>query len=99
MSVSTPVAAWVATLLTGQGTNVSSHVYVSVNITSGWEVQIPVRVQMSNVSADPIVNVFADMDGATANGYDTTPFVSFAIARISGGGIRQASIRLSTGQY
>lgn len=98
-TVSTPVSAWVATILTGAGANVSTHIYVTVNITAGWEAQVPIRVQMSNVSADPVVNVFSLTDGTAAGNYDTTPFSSFSIARISGGGVRQATIRLSTGQY
>lgn len=96
-TTSTPQAAWVATLLAATGTNQSSHIYVSVSVTGQWEIQIPVQVQMSNVSADPTVNVLPSMDGG-AN-YDTTPFTSFSIARISGGGIARGSIRLSTGQY
>lgn len=96
-TVSTPVAAWVATLLALTGTSQSSNIYVSVSITGGWEIQIPVQVRMSAVSADPVVSILASMDGG-AN-YDTTPLTSFSISRISGGGTVQGSVRLSTGQY
>ena len=96
-TVSTPLATWVATLLALTGGNISTNTYVSVNITAGWEIQIPVQIRMSAVSADPVISVLPSMDGGAS--YDTTPFVSFSVARISGGGTRQASIRLSTGQY
>ena len=96
-TVSTPISAWVASLLTLTGTNQSTNTYVSISITAGWEVQIPVQVRMSDVSADPVVEILPTMDGG-AN-YDTSAFTSFSIARISGGGTRAGSIRLSTGQY
>lgn len=96
-TVSTPISAWVASILTATGTAQSSFIYVTVNITAGWEVQLPVQVANSSVSSDHIVNIWSSMDGG-AN-YDQTAFTSFAISRISGGGTARASIRLSTGQY
>ena len=98
-TVSTPVSAWVASILTSTGTNQSSSIYVTVNITAGWEVQLPVRVQQSNVSADQTVNIYALMDGTAGGNYDQTAFTSFSVARVSAGGTGQGSIRLSTGQY
>lgn len=95
--VSTPVLAWVASILTATGVTQSGSLTVTVNNTSGWEVQIPIRIQQSNVSNDPVVNVFASDDGG-AN-YDTAPMTSFALPRVSGGGVTQATIRLPTGQY
>lgn len=98
-TISTPVSAWVSSILTGSGVNQSSYVYVTINLTGGWEIQIPVRVQQSAVSADQVVNIWSLMDGTAGGNYDTTPFTSFSIARVTGGGTAQASIRLSTGQY
>ena len=95
--VSTPVVAWVASILTSTGVNQSSSLTVTVNITSAWEVLLPVRVQFSNVSADPIISVYPSNDGGTT--YDTTAFTTFSVSRISGGGAGQASLRLPTGQY
>ena len=96
-TVSTPVSAWVATILASTGLAQSTSLTVTVNITGGFEVQIPFEVSMSNVSADPVVEVYPTMDGG-AN-FDTVAMTSFSIARVSGGGVARASIRLSTGQY
>ena len=95
-TVSTPVSAWTASVMAGTATAQSTSLTATLQITSGWEIQIPVAVQFSNVSADPVVNIYPSMDGG-AN-YDTTPLLSFNISRISTGK-GQASIRLSTGQY
>ena len=94
---SIPVGAWVASIMTGSGANQSSNLTATINITAGWEAQIPVQVQNSAVSADAICEIYPSMDGGTT--YDTTPMTAFAIQRVSGGGTGQASIRLSTGQY
>ena len=96
-TVSTPVMAWVASIMTGTGANQSSNVTATIQITAGWEFQLPVQCQFSAVSADPVILIYPSMDGGTT--YDTTAMTSFSIARISGGGLGQASIRLSTGQY
>lgn len=95
-TVSTPVAAWTASIMAGTAVNQSSSLTATINITAHWEIQVPVAVQFSNVSADPVVIVYPSMDGG-AN-YDTTPMTSFAIGRVSSGK-GQASIRLATGQY
>jgi len=96
MTVSTPVLSWVASVMAGSSLAQSSSLTATVNITAGWELQLPVACQFSNVSADPVINVYPSMDGG-AN-YDTTPLTSFSIGRVSSGK-GQASIRLSTGQY
>lgn len=98
MAVSTPVSAWVASILTSTGTAQSSSIYVTVNLTGGWEVQVPIRIQNSSVSADHVVNVYALMDGAAGGNYDQTPFTSISVARLASG-VSQASVRLTTGQY
>lgn len=97
-TVSNPVSAWVASILTATGLAQSTSLYVTVNLTSGWEVQVPVRIVNSTVSADHVVNIYALMDGTAAGNYDQTPFTSFSVARLASA-TSQASIRLSTGQY
>jgi hypothetical protein len=99
-TISTPVTAWVATLLAATGTNQSTSLTVTVNITAGWEVQIPVQVQYSNVSADAVVNVYSSMDGG-AN-YETSPLMSFSLPSVTNlpaTRLVKSSIRLTTGQY
>lgn len=94
--VSVPVATWVASLQALTGVQYSASLYFSVNVTAGWEIQIPVQVRFSLVSADPIINVYPSSDGG-AN-YDTTPMTSFSVTRLASA-TRMASIRLPTGQY
>lgn len=95
---SVPVATWVATLLTlaNGGVTNSGSLTVTVNVTAGWEIQIPIQCRFSLVSADPVIYIYPSMDGGAT--YDTTPMTAFAIARIASA-TAQASIRLSTGQY
>ena len=97
-TVSVPVATWVASIMTASGATQSTSLYITVNNTAGWEIQVPIRVQNSTVSNDHVVSVYALMDGTAAGNYDTTPFASINIAR-AGSQSTQASIRLSTGQY
>lgn len=94
--VSTPFVTWTASLQALTGIQYSASLYFSVNITAGWEVQIPVQVRFSLVSADPVVNVYPSSDGG-AN-YDSVPAASYNIARLAST-TRQASIRIPTGQY
>lgn len=98
--VSTPVSTWVATLLAlaSGGVNQSASLTVTVHLTQGWEIQIPIQVShQANISADPVVNVFTSNDGGVT--FDSNPFISFSVARASGGGGRIQSLRLTTGQY
>lgn len=95
-TISTPQLTWVASLQALTGIQYSASLYFSVNVTAGWEIQIPIQVRFSLVSADPIVNVYASSDGGTA--YDTTPIASFSITRLASA-TRQTSVRLPTGQY
>ena len=94
--VSTPVLNWVASIMAGTAVNQSSSLTATVSLTGGWEIQIPVAVQFSNVSADPVISIYPSMDGGAT--YDTTAMTAFAVGRISTGK-GQASIRLSSGQY
>lgn len=93
---STPVITWVASLMAGTAVNQSSSLTATLSLTGGWEIQIPIAVQFSNVSADPVVSIYPSMDGGAT--YDVTPMTSFAVGRVTTGK-GQASIRLTTGQY
>jgi len=96
-TVSTPVAAYVASIMLGTGVNQSSSTTATIANALAWEIRVPVQCQMSAVSADPVIQIYASQDvGAT---FDTTPLTAFSIARLSGGGLGQASIRLSGGVY
>lgn len=99
MAVSTPVIAWVSSLLgTLTGVNQSSSLTVTVNITQGWEIQLPIKAQFSNVSNDPVINVYPSSDGG-AN-FDTQAAYSFALAmNTAGTRLQQTTIRLPAGQY
>lgn len=97
MSVSTPVLAWTASLIGGAtGVNQSSSLTTTVNITGNWEVQVPVKIQFSNVSADAVINAYPSNDGGAT--YDSNPAFSISIARAAGA-TRQTSIRLPVGQW
>lgn len=97
MSVSTPVLAWTAALLTSAGGVVQSgSITVTVNITGAWEVQIPVSIRYSNVSADAVVNAYPSNDGGVT--YDSNPAFSISISRAQGT-VQRTSLRLPVGQY
>lgn len=97
MSVSTPVLGYTASLISAAtGVNQSSSLTTTVNITGNWEVQVPVQIQFSNVSADAVINAYPSNDGGAS--YDSNPAFSISIAR-AGGAIRRTSIRLPVGQY
>ncbi len=97
-TVSTPVITWTASLISAAtGTNQSTSLTTTVSITNNWEVQIPIKVQFSNVSADAVINAYPSNDGGAA--FDSNPAFSISVARASGGGLRQTSIRLPVGQY
>lgn len=97
MTVSTPVIAWTAALLTsGGGVTQSASLTVTVNITGAWEVQVPVSIQYSNVSADAVINAYPSNDGGAT--YDSNPAFSISIAR-AGSSVRRTSIRLPVGQW
>lgn len=97
-TTSTPVLAWTASLISAStGANQSTSLTTTVNITNNWEIQVPIKVQFSNVSADAVINAYPSDDGGAA--YDSNPAFSISVARASGGGLRQTSIRLPVGQY
>lgn len=96
--VSTPVITWTASLIAAAtGANQSSSLTTTVNITNNWEIQIPIKVQFSNVSADAVINAYPSNDGGAA--FDSNPAFSISVARVPGGGARQTSVRLPVGQY
>lgn len=96
-TVTTPTLAWTASVLAAlTGVNQSASLTVTVNITQGWEIQIPVNAQFSNVSADPVINAYPSNNGGAT--YDSNPAFSISIARAAGAQ-RQTSIRLPVGQY
>lgn len=103
--VSTPVSTWAATLmaLSAGGVSNSGSITVTVHVTAGWEIQIPIQFSHVTASADPVVKIYASMDGGLT--FDSNPFTSFSLGRnwVLGAGAqtgsRQTSIRLTTGQY
>jgi hypothetical protein len=96
-TVSIPVLAWTASLLATAATAVSGSLTTTVNITQGWEIQIPVAVSWkSAVSADAVVNAYPSNDGGAT--FDINPAFSISIARVTGGK-GQTSIRLPVGQW
>lgn len=95
--VSTPVKTWVATLQAGILTSAGISLTVSVHLTQGWEIQVPIGVRYSSaVSLATLVNVYPSNDGGLT--FDTVPIQTFTIAAVASA--RQVqSIRLTTGQY
>jgi len=97
MAVANPVLAWTASLIgAATGTNQSSSLTTTVSITNQWEIQIPVKIQFSNVSADAVINAYPSSDGGAT--YDSNPSFSISIARTPAA-TAQTSIRLPLGQY
>lgn len=99
MSVAIPQLAWLSALLATTATSQSGSLTVTVNITQGWEINIPVQMSWkSGVSADGVINAFPSSDGG--NTYDTAPQFSVNIPRGTVSSvISQASIRIPTGQW
>lgn len=99
MAVATPQLAWVASIMTAAATSQSGSLTATVNITQGWEINVPVQVTWkSGVSADAIVNAFPSSDGGAT--YDVNPSYSVSIARGTTSSVtRSTSLRLPTGQW
>ena len=100
MSVSTPVKAYVATIMAGTqvsgGTSAAS-VTATYDATGAWEIQVPVTIVYGLTSADALVKVYRSMDQGAVQ-FDTIPMMQFNIARTASATVRQ-SISLSTGLY
>jgi len=98
MSVSTPQLAWIASLMATSATTQSGSLTATVNITQGWEIQVPVQMTWkSSVSADGVINAYPSNDGGVT--YDNNPAFSISIARATGSVTKQTSIRLPVGQW
>lgn len=96
MTVSRPILAWVAALLSGTPLSQSASITATINNTANWEIVVPVQCQFSNVSADPVINIYSSNDGGVT--FDSVPMAAFAITRVAAG-LGGASIRLPQGIY
>ena len=95
---STPVTVYLASIMTGTGIVQSSSVTATIVNTGAWEIQVPIAIQFSNVSGDPIINIYRSTDAG--NSFETTPTTSFSIARVTAGArIGRVSVSLTTGLY
>ena len=94
--MATPIIAHVASVMAGAAVNQSASLTATIVNTGGFEIQVPIRVRFSNVSADPVITIYRTTDNGT--NFDTTGVTAFSIGRISVGSA-QASIVLSTGVY
>ena len=94
--VSTPVLAYAASIVTGQGVKYSTSFTSTLNLTGAWEIQVPVWAKFSAVSVDCAVNFYPSNDGGVT--FDTTPMFSVSIPRVQAGN-SVASIRIPTGMY
>jgi hypothetical protein len=97
MSVATAVKAWVATLSAGGFISHGQSLTVTVHLTQGWEIQIPVGARYgTGVSlASPVLAYPSNDGGAT---YDTEPIATASIPAIASVN-KVVSLRLTTGQY
>lgn len=95
--VSTPIKAWIATLNAGVFISHGQSLTVTVHLTSGWEIQVPVGVRYgTGVSLASIINIYPSSDGGTS--FDSVPLLSFSVPTLAS--VRQVySVRLTTGQY
>lgn len=93
---SKPVLTWIATIMAGTAVAQSSSLTATIHITNQWEIQVPVAVRFSNVSADPVIFIYPSSDGGAT--YDSTAMASFAVGRVSVG-TGSSSIRIPAGQY
>jgi hypothetical protein len=97
MSVATPVKAWVASLNAGGFISHGQSLTVTINITGGWEIQIPTGVRYgSNVSLASAIFAYPSNDGGAT--YDTEPVAAMSIP-VTASVNKVASLRLTTGQY
>ena len=95
--VATPVVAYAAAVLSGTGVAASTNLTVTINVTAGWEVQVPVRaVQAANVSAGPEIYAFRSYDGGT--NYENVASTGFSVLRTSSGDSTK-TLYLPTGQW
>jgi hypothetical protein len=97
-TVSIPQMAWIASLLATTATTQSGSLTVTVNITQGWQITLPIQMTWkSGVSADGVINAYPSSDGGVT--YDSNPAFSVSVARAGGSVTKQTSIILPTGQW
>jgi len=96
MAVATPVLAYTASLIAGTPVAAGSSLTVTVNITNGWEIQVPIAIRYTGASLDTGVFAYPSSNGGAT--FDNQPIVAFAIPAVNAS-TQQASIRLSTGMY
>jgi hypothetical protein len=96
MATANPVLAYTATLLAGSAIAAGNSLTVTVNITQGWEVQVPVNIRYATASLDTGVFAYPSSDGGAS--FDNQPIVAFAIPAVHIVNSR-GSVRLSTGMY
>lgn len=101
MSIATPVLAWISTIQANTGLTNTANLTVTVNITSGWQIVVPVRVLTPNttgISSGATISVYRSLDGG--NNYDNIAIAPMGLPRPTAASMtQQASLKLETGQY
>ena len=93
-----PVKAFIAAPNAGSAVAAGGSLTVTVNITQGWEVQVPCFARYAaNVSLATAVYVFPTSNGGAT--FDTEPLVSFSISSATASVHKQGTVRLTTGMY
>jgi len=96
-TVSTPVKTWSATLNSGVFVSPGTSKTVTVNLTQGWEAQVPMGVRHgATTSIGTAVNVYPSNDGGAT--FDTEPLITFTIP-VATSASKVQSVRLTTGMY
>lgn len=97
MSVATAIKAWVATLNAGGFISAGQSLTVTVHLTQGWEIQIPIGVRYgTNVSLASAVFAYPSSDGGAT--FDTEAIAAMSIPTTASVN-KIGSLRLTTGQY
>lgn len=96
MAIATNILTWVATIDAGQAKAAGQSLTVTVHLTAGWEIQIPIRCVYGTYSVDSGIFIYRSTDGGAT--YDSLAFTAFSI---TGGQLldMKKSIVLTTGQY
>jgi hypothetical protein len=97
MSFVTPVKAWVAQLFAGGFISHGQSLTLTVALTQGWEIQIPVEIRYgTNVSFGAAFYVYPSSDGGAS--FDTEPLLAFGSRTLANSSIR-STVKLTTGIY
>ena len=94
--VSTPVLAYVASLMAGTQVQYSTATTVTICMTGAFEAQVPFKFQFSAASADPTIDFYKSEDGGVT--FDTNPLFGISIPYLAQGA-SQSSIKIPTGIY